>query len=188
MSDPLKTWHEEHATFGRLLAVLESQVDLFHAGEEPSYELMLDIVDYLRHYADRHHHPREDAAFDRLARRNPDLKPQINRLRHEHRVIASAGDELLARLREITVGAVFPRSAVESAAATYLVYYRHHIATEERDLIPRASRLFGPDDWAAVDASGTSAGDPLGAGATDARFESLRREIATLTRTSAPGS
>lgn len=35
---------------------------------------MLEIVAYLRDYTDHCHHPREDAAFERLALRCPDLK------------------------------------------------------------------------------------------------------------------
>ena len=176
MKSLLQTWHDEHATFGRLLAVLEQQISGFHAGEEPGYELMLDIVDYLRHYADQFHHPREDAAFARLLRRSPDLRPQINRLLQEHRVIAAAGEDLLTRLREISVGAVLPRAAVETAAATYLIYYRHHIVTEERELLPRAELLLEAEDWAAVDSAVPGGSDPL----HTARFAALRREIDSL--------
>jgi hemerythrin-like domain-containing protein len=156
--------------------VLEQQVNGFHAGDDPSYELMLDIVDYLRHYADQYHHPREDAAFARLLRRSPELKPQISRLVQEHRVIATAGEDLLSRLREIIVGAVQPKAAVESTAATYLIYYRHHIATEERDLLPRAQALLDAGDWAAVDNAVPGGSDPL----HTARYAALRREIASL--------
>ncbi|MBK8767604.1 MAG: hemerythrin domain-containing protein [Burkholderiaceae bacterium] len=176
MTNLLQTWHDEHATFSRLLSVLEQQVNGFHAGEDPSYELMLDIVEYLRHYADQFHHPREDAAFARLLRRSPELRPQINRLVQEHRVIATAGEDLLSRLREIIVGAVQPKAAVETAAATYLIYYRHHIATEERDLLPRAQALLQADDWAAVDSAVPGGSDPL----HTARYAALRREIASL--------
>jgi len=176
LNNLLKTWHDEHATFSRLLTVLEQQVNAFHAGDEPGYELMLDIVDYLRHYADQFHHPREDAAFARLLRRSPELRPQINRLLQEHRVIATAGEDLLTRLREITVGAVQPKAAVETAAATFLIYYRHHIATEERELLPRAEALLALDDWAAVDSAVPGGSDPL----HTARYAALRREIASL--------
>ncbi len=42
------------------------------------------------------------------------------------------------------------RSAVETAAALYLVYYRHHLATEEKSIMPRAAKLLTDQDWKAV--------------------------------------
>ena len=44
-------------------ALLRRELDAFHSGERPNYELMLDIISYLREYSDEMHHPREDVAF-----------------------------------------------------------------------------------------------------------------------------
>jgi hemerythrin-like domain-containing protein len=181
MSDPIAAWHAEHANFSRLLDVLEQQLAVFHAGERPNYELMLDIVNYLRHYPDRFHHAREDVAFARLAERDPAMQVKINRLLQEHRVIAKAGDELLALLNEVADEAIVTRAEVEAAAATYLVYYRHHLGTEERDIMPRAGKLLTPEDWAAVVAAVPSGRDPLFGDASEERYRELRRLIALET-------
>src|SRR5450432_2544212 len=97
MAEPLAVWHAEHVNFARLLDLLEIQVANFHRGERPNYDLRGDIVYYLRSFADRIHHPREDVAFARLAEREPGMELVINRLLQEHRVIATAGDELFNR-------------------------------------------------------------------------------------------
>jgi hemerythrin-like domain-containing protein len=178
MSDPIAVWHAEHVNFSRLLGVLEQQLAVFHAGERPNYELMLDIVNYLRHYPDRFHHAREDVAFARLAERDPAMQVKINRLLQEHRVIAKAGDELLALLNEVADEAIISRAEVEAAAATYLVYYRHHLAAEERDIMPRAEKLLTPEDWAAVVAAVPAGRDPLFGDASEERYRELRRLIA----------
>ena len=178
MSDPIAVWHAEHANFSRLLDVLEQQLAVFHAGERPNYELMLDIVNYLRHYPDRFHHAREDVVFARLAERDPAMQVKINRLLQEHRVIAKAGDELLALLNEVADEAIISRAEVEAAAATYLVYYRHHLATEERDIMPRAGKLLTAEDWAAVVAAVPAGRDPLFGDASEERYRELRRLIA----------
>ena len=68
MSDPVAAWHAEHEYFSRLLGLLHKQLDVFHGGERPNYELMLDIVGYLRDYSDVSHHPREDVAFAQRCR------------------------------------------------------------------------------------------------------------------------
>lgn len=177
MPDPIAVWHAEHEYFGRLLKVLESQVAVFHGGEQPNYELMRDIVFYLRKFSDQVHHPREDAAFAILARREPASQLEINRLLQEHRVIAHAGEALLVLLEEIVGGAFVPRAQVESAASTYLVYYRNHIASEERQILPRAGELLGAQDWKAVADAAPLLHDPLFGSDPQERFRELRREI-----------
>jgi hemerythrin-like domain-containing protein len=177
MSEPITMWHGEHLRFARLLEFLERQMTAFHDGEHPNYELMRDAVYYLHHYADRFHHPREDVAFARLAERDPDSQLAINRLLQEHRVISAAGDALLKHLEDILEDTVIERSAVEAAAATYLVYYRHHLATEEADIMPRAARALTPDDWAAVVAAVPAGPDPLFGDDIAARYRDIRRQI-----------
>jgi len=177
LADPLARWHADHRNFARLLDLVEQQVDAFHAGKRPDYELMRLIVYYLRHYPDRFHHPREDVAFARLVKRDPQLQLHIARRMQEHVVIATFGEELLNCLDEVMAGAVIERSRLEAAAATYLVYYRHHLAAEEQHVIPRAVELLTPADWAAVAAIPTEP-DPLFGSDFDARYSELREQIA----------
>jgi hemerythrin-like domain-containing protein len=182
MNAPTSQWHTEHVYFGRLLALLQQQLDRFHRGERPEYELMLDVVGYLRDYTDQYHHPREDVAFARLAKRCPDLKLDLARLAQEHRVLARAGETLRAHLEAILVGALVERSVVEVAAATYLVYYGNHIARDEELVLPRAAEVLTPADWQAVRAAVKPARDPLFGERPQARFKALRRRIAAAAR------
>jgi len=108
----------------------------------------------------------------------------VNRLLQEHRVIATAGDELFNRLNEVVGDIMTPRATVEAAAATYLVYYRHHIAAEEREVMPRAAQLLTQEDWAAVAAS--AAADPLFGDVVEARFQELRSQLAEDVRALRP--
>ncbi len=175
MAEPITGWHADHVNFARLLNLLERQLITFHAGGQPDYALMLASVYYLRHYPDRIHHPREDVAFARLVEREPAMQLSIARRLQEHRVIAAAGEELLKLLQGVIDGALVEHSAIETAAATYLVYYRHHLAAEEREVIPHAVRLLTPDDWAAV-AAVQGGSDPLFGGELDSRYRELRRQ------------
>lgn len=150
MVDPISAWHADHERFARLLELLEREVVLFHSGEQPNYELMRDIVLWLRHYADGVHHARENVAFERIAQRDPPLRILVNRLLQEHRIIAYAGEWLLVRLEDAANGGFAPRAELEAAAATFLAYYRSHMATEEATILPRAARLLQDADWAAV--------------------------------------
>ena len=175
---PVALWHTEHVYFGRLLVLLQQELDQFHRGERPDYELMLDVVGYLRDYTDRFHHPREDVAFARLAKRCRDLKLDLARLAQEHRVLARAGEALRAHLEAILVGALVERSVVEVAAATYLVYYGNHMAKEEEDVLTRAAKSLTPEDWEAVKNASPAGRDPLFGEQPHERYRELRRQIA----------
>ena len=170
--------HEEHVYFKQLLHLLQREVDVFHTGARPNYELMFDIVSYLREYSDRFHHPREDEAFARLAKHCPDMKLQLARLAQEHRVIAQSGETLLRQIDQIVDGSYVPREEVEAAAATYLVYYGNHIAREEEDVLTLAAQHLGAEDWEAVKAAAPAGKDPLFGKETEQRYRELRRQIA----------
>jgi len=176
--DPIAAWHTEHVYFNQLLGLLHRQVDLFHRGEQPNYELMEDIVTYLREYSDRFHHPREDVAFALLAKHCPEMELVLARLGQEHRVIAHAGETLLGLLRAAAGGAHIQRAEVEMAAATYLVYYGNHIAKEEEDVLARAAMQLTPADWEAVRNAVPPGRDPLSGNTLEGRYRELRRQIA----------
>lgn len=173
MFDPILSWREEHTYFRRLLRLLQEEMDVFASGDTPNYQLMRDIIAYLREWGDEWHHPREDEAFRRIVRRQPDRDMPIRRLMQEHRVIASAGDELERLLEEAEVDAMIPRAKIEVAAATYLVYYGNHIAKEEEDILPLAFKVLTDSDWDAVRSLPVR-----GSGALEAeRFRDLRHRI-----------
>ncbi|HEY7657158.1 MAG TPA: hemerythrin domain-containing protein [Burkholderiales bacterium] len=180
MVDPVAVWHAEHMRFASLLDFIEQQMTAFHEGRDPDYELLRDVVYYLHHYADRYHHPREDMAFARLVRRNPEMSLPINRLLQEHRVLESAGATLLKLLDDILEDVVHERAIVEAAAATYLLYYRHHLAMEEKEILPGAARILKPDDWAAVASAVPPVPDPLFGDDVGERYRELRRRLKPL--------
>jgi hemerythrin-like domain-containing protein len=175
--DPVAAWHKEHEHFRRLLRLVREQLDVFQAGGEPDYALMRDIVSYLREYSDQVHHPREDAAFDRLLRHCPDLELVLARLHQEHRVIEHAGAALSAAIDAVLEDAIVPREQVEAAAATYLTYYENHLHTEESAVLPRAAQHLGDADWAAVQAAVPHLADPLFGSPAPERLRTLRRRL-----------
>jgi hemerythrin-like domain-containing protein len=177
MIDVIDAWHREHARFARLLNLLEAQLAEFHDEGSPDYELMRDIVHYLHDYGDRYHHPREDLAFAAMLRRDPQLKPVIYRLWQEHRVIGHTGGHLLGLLEEVGSDAMVARAALEAAAATYLAYYRRHLETEERDVLPRAARLLEPADWQQVADALPAGPDPLFDAQIKARYRALQAHL-----------
>ncbi len=176
MFDPIKAWHEEHMYFRRLLRLLQEEVDVFASGDEPNYQLMRDVISYLRDWGDAYHHVREDEAFHRIVKKRPDRQLPIARLIQEHRVVARAGEALEQMLEEVEAGAIIPRAQLEVAAATYLVYYGNHIAKEDEDLLPLAGEVLTAADWEAVKAAAPSRHPEFGTEPLE-RFRELRHRI-----------
>lgn len=172
---PVAAWHEEHVYFSRLLDRLQKELDAFQAGGTPNYPLMLDIVSYLHDYGGQVHHPREDEAFRRLLPRCPDLALEIARLHQEHRVIARAGEALSAQLAAAGADEMVRREDVEAAAATYMAYYRAHLAAEEEEILTRAAQELTAEDWEAVREASPAGAEPLRA---PGHYRELRRRIA----------
>jgi hemerythrin-like domain-containing protein len=74
----------------------------------------------------------------------------ISRWHAEHVQFSRLLNQLDTLLQEALGDAVVLRCAVETAAALYLVYYRHHLATEETSILPRAAKLLTDEDWQVV--------------------------------------
>src|SRR3970282_240948 len=89
-SPPMKSLVEEHGQIKRFLAVLPAVIDRFDARSEADRDLVRDGLDFVRSYADRFHHAKEEdilfACFD----------PDLDILK-----AMSQGGELFARFRAV---------------------------------------------------------------------------------------
>jgi hemerythrin-like domain-containing protein len=178
MSDPVSLWHAEHVNFAALLDLLELQLDRFHRGEAPDYELMLDIMFYMTHYPDVAHHPREDLAFARIAERNAALRPTVERLSEQHSALKRDGNALVIALDDIVNGSITSREHVETPGRAYVAAFRRHMDIEEAEVLPLARKLLDRDDWVAIERAIRELDDPVFGKSSDQRYAALRRQIA----------
>ncbi len=178
MSDSIALWHAEHANFATLLDVLERELDLFHKGESPDYELMLDIMFYMTHYPDVLHHPKEDLAFARIKEREVDAGPIVDELSEQHARLKESGDALVHALDDIVNGSITSREHVETPGRAYVADFRSHMQREETAILPLAAKLLRASDWTAIDAVIRHIEDPLFGKNGEERYAGLRRQIA----------
>ena len=184
MSDPIALWHAEHVNFGTLLDLLEGQLDLFHKGESPDYELMLDIMYYMTHYPDVLHHPKEDLAFAKMKERDLSVGSVVDELTGQHARLKEIGTTLVHALDDIVNGSITSRERVEDPARAYIAYFRSHMHTEETAILPLATSLLRARDWTAIDAAIRHFDDPLFGMDGEQRYAALRQQIAREARVS----
>ena len=176
--DRMALWHAEHVNFVTLLGLFEAELDRFSRGKAPDYELMLDIMFYMTHYPDALHHPKEDAAFARIAERCPGVRPVVQMLNAEHALLKREGDALVIALDDIVNGAITSRHHVEVPARGYIATFRGHVDREETEILPLAAALLDREDWMAIDSAIVQLEDPLFGQTQDKRYAALRRRIA----------
>jgi len=177
MPDPIALWHAEHINFAALLDLLEVQLDRFHRGQAPDYELMLDIMFYMTHYPDVLHHPKEDLAFARIAERTASARLIVEELAEQHALLKRDGNALVVALDDIVNGSITSREHVEAPGRGYIGAFRRHIEREEAEILPLASEVLNREDWAAIDAAIHRLEDPVFGKARDERYAALRRQI-----------
>ena len=137
---------DEHRLILRMLTVLERNASLTGEGEYTDYRFYLDAVDFIRNYADRFHHAKEEAVlFEALVangmpRQNSPVAAML--LEHDQgRAFVRAMEEAAqAALR----GEQGQDNAIAANALGYLELLREHIAKEDDILYPLAERLI-PD-------------------------------------------
>jgi hemerythrin-like domain-containing protein len=177
MPETLAQWHTEHVNFAKLLNLLEAELDRFHEGDSPNYELMLDIMFYMTHYPDVMHHPREDLAFAKIKKSYPTTAPTVDELSRQHAQLRKVGEELVQALEDIVNGSISSRASVETPGRAYLTSFRGHMGIEERDILPLAARVLTDKDWTAIKAAIEHIDDPLFGSAAPSRYAALRQQI-----------
>jgi hemerythrin-like domain-containing protein len=178
MSDSIALWQAEHANFATLLDLLEDQLNLFHEGENPDYEMMLDVMFYMTHYPDVLHHPREDLAFARIGELDVASRPIIDDLTEQHARLKEFGEALVRALENIVNGSIASRERVELPGRAYIAEFRSHMLKEETAFLPLATKLLSEGDWAAIGVAIQHVDDPLFGPKAEERFASLRQQIA----------
>lgn len=178
MNPHIAKWKAEHVNFVRLLDLIDTQIALFHDGERPDYELMLDVMHYMTHYPDLYHHPREDLAFEAVFAREPAHRAIADELAAQHARIADAGTRLVRALGAIIDGVILPRATVEADAAEYSRFMRKHMQYEEAAIFPTADRVLDTKDWLMIDSKIHFITDPVFGDSVANRYMSLHRQIA----------
>jgi hemerythrin-like domain-containing protein len=134
---------DEHQLILRMLVLLEKNALLTEQGAFSDYQFYLDGVDFIRNYADRFHHAKEeDILFEALiANGMPRANSPVAAMLMEHdlgRAFVKGMEEAATRALS---GEADQGAAIVSNARGYLELLREHISKEDEILYPLAERV-----------------------------------------------
>lgn len=161
MSDIINELRADHVNASRLLDILEEQLDVVHKEQITNYELMYDIMQYMIHYPDRYHHPKEDLVLRWLSERDPTTRPEADVLAREHKALAEKGEKFRDTLQIIIDDGLVERETLESQWRDYVEFSRFHMNWEEEQVFPLAERILLDDDWMEINDAMKHIEDPL---------------------------
>lgn len=139
---------EEHRAIERMLAVLETAAERLDAGERVRPGLFTEAVDFVRTFADRCHHGKEEETlFPRLEERGvPKEGGPLGVMLHEHdigRAYIRAIDGAIPAYEEGDEAAV---RIISENVRGYKELLSEHIWKEENVLFPMAEQVLDAED------------------------------------------
>lgn len=134
---------DEHNLILRMLALLEKNAPLTAEGKYVNYNFYLDGVDFIRNFADRFHHAKEeDILFEALVKNGmPRENSPVAAMLLEHdrgRAYVKAMEEAA---RAALAGDADRNRDIAENAIGYLEMLREHIDKEDTILYPLAERI-----------------------------------------------
>ena len=145
---PTQILTDEHRVIETVLEVLEAMTRQAEAQGKLDRQSALDIVDFIRNFADACHHGKEEVhLFPAMVRKGiPERNGPIGAMLYEH-------EQGRALVREMAESLEAAAASNESALKTfienaegYVLLLRAHIGKEDGVLFPMASRIMDADD------------------------------------------
>lgn len=161
MMQVLDQIQRDHRNMRLLLELVEEQMDAYHDGRVPDFELLRSIAEYTLHYPDLFHHPKEELVLERLLARDPAAKAAVGDLAQEHKHLAELTRRFAVAMANAARDVEIPRAWLEGLAKEYLAANLEHMQLEETQFLPRARAVLTDEDWAEIDAKAQHGEDPI---------------------------
>lgn len=146
-TDVTQVMVEEHRLILRMIALVERNAERAARGEFRDWRFFLDAVDFIRNYADRFHHAKEeDVLFAALVKNGmPEKQSPIEAMLMEHDAGRSHVRGMEKAARQALDGDESEIPALLEHARGYAQLLRGHIDKEDTILYPLAERVL-PED------------------------------------------
>lgn len=163
----------DHSNLRRLLNLLSQELDAFFAGKESDFDLKIELLDYIEHYAEQVHHPTEDLIYQMALPKLPKGETLLQRLSREHANLVGAARRFRETLEGIVQGEVMTRAEVETRGREFVALQRKHIDLEEHEVFPLLENMLTEQQWDEIKAKAPKGEDPIFSWQDYNRFRSL---------------
>ena len=136
---------DEHRLILRMITLLERNAVATAKGNYTNWQFYRDGVDFIRTYADRHHHAKEEnVLFEALVKNGmPREHSPVAAMLMEHDQGRSHVRALEIATLQALAGSPDREAVIAEHALAYAELLREHIAKEDNVLYPLAERLIG---------------------------------------------
>ncbi|HEY3307595.1 MAG TPA: hemerythrin domain-containing protein [Desulfuromonadaceae bacterium] len=141
--DITATLVEEHRLILRMIALLEKNAHRTAQGAYENWQFYLDGVDFIRNYADRFHHAKEeDVLFEALVKNGmPRENSPVAAMLMEHDLGRNYVKAMESAALEALAGTLGQEGEIAENALAYAALLRDHISKEDEILYPLAERV-----------------------------------------------
>ena len=163
----------DHVNLLRLLDLLSSELDALCAGEETNFDLKIELLDYIEHYAEQVHHPTEDLIYAAVLPELDQGEKLLQRLSREHGELVGMAKRFRETLEGIVQGEVQTREEVEIRGREFVALQRQHVKLEEEEVFPLLAANLNDEKWQALESKAPQEEDPVFTRQDFNRFRSL---------------
>jgi hemerythrin-like domain-containing protein len=151
---------EEHRLILRMIALVENNTRLMEEGRFRDWQFFLDAVDFIRNYADRFHHAKEEDVLFRelVAGGMPEQNSPVAAMLMAHDQGRACVRGMEEAAQKALAGEPGQIPAIAENARGYAALLRDHIDKEDNILYPLAERILPAevrprmrDDYAAAE-------------------------------------
>lgn len=176
----MKELREDHVNMARLLDLLDRELAKSPSDGDIDLALMIDVIDYVEHYPDLVHHPKEDMLYSAFKAKSLEATEIVNALLKQHEELPGLTRAFRKLLEEVSIGAIIiSRDVLYQKARSYVDYQREHLNAEEALMFPMIVATFSEEDWHELDAIVPNQKDPLFDAEMD-RYANLLSYLNTL--------
>lgn len=170
--------HKDHIHLSRLLKMLIRHVIVLQNDGDPDFEMMIDIVEYVRHYSDFHHHPKEDQVYKVFKGSSDKATHIIDGLLDEHEKIPGVTIAFQQLLNGALNGSIIiDRDELSEKITNFIDIQMNHLNLEEQTLYPLINKYMTDNDWAKVETQIKEQNDPLFGSPVEEGYDNLHKRV-----------
>jgi len=137
----------DHRNMKVLLNVLQEKVVALNNEQPVRYSLIRDIVEYLRSFGGRYHHPHEDIIYNYYLQHKSQQSRAINHLEEEHKAIAASTDAICSTVDMILLDAIVPQEQFIQQLDEFIRQQLRHMRFEDEEILPALESELTDQDW-----------------------------------------